>query len=132
MESGSQRKTKQREAILQALSKSARPMSPAELLKAAGKHVKSLSLATVYRNLKAMTEDGQIHPVQLPGEPPRYELSEAASQHHHHFHCEVCDKVFDVAGCPKGLDGLVPSGFTLRSHELVLYGVCGACGESRD
>jgi Fur family transcriptional regulator, ferric uptake regulator len=120
--------TRQREAIMQALSKSARPMSPAEILKAAGKHVKSLSLATVYRNLKALADDGQIHPVQLPGEPPRYELREAASHHHHHFHCETCDKVFDIAGCPKGLEGMVPSGFTLRSHELVLYGVCSGCG----
>ena len=121
------RMTRQREAIMQTLSRSARPMGPGEILKAAGKHVKSLSLATVYRNLKAMTEDGQVHPVQLPGESPRYELSEAAAKHHHHFHCETCDRVFDIAGCPKGLEGMVPSGFTLRSHELVLYGVCRGC-----
>lgn len=121
------RMTRQREAIMQALRKSARPLSPAELLKVAGKHVKSLSLATVYRNVKSMVEDGLIHPVQLPGEPPRYELHEAAARHHHHFHCESCDKVFDVAGCPKGLDSLVPAGFLLRAHELVLYGTCSSC-----
>ena len=112
---------------MQALRKSARPLSPAELLKAAGKQVKSLSLATVYRNVKSMVEDGLIHPVQLPGEPPRYELHEAASHHHHHFHCELCDKVYDIAGCPKGLDSMVPSGFSLRAHELVLYGICSGC-----
>ncbi|MBX3375443.1 MAG: transcriptional repressor [Phycisphaeraceae bacterium] len=121
------RRTRQREAIMQALSKSARPLSPAELLKAAGKQVKSLSLATVYRNVKSMVEEGLIHPVQLPGEPPRYELHEAAARHHHHFHCETCDRVFDIAGCPKGLESMVPVGFSLRAHELVLYGRCSGC-----
>lgn len=123
------RMTKQRDAIRQALAKAARPMSPHEILKAAGKNVKSLSLATVYRNLKAMAADKLIHPVQLPGEPPRYELEEAAAHHHHHFHCDSCDKVFDVSGCPKGLSTLVPGGFTLRAHELVLYGQCSSCSK---
>ena len=125
------RMTRQREAIHRALVHSARPMSPTEILKAAAKHVKSLSLATIYRNLKAMTDDGQVHPVQLPGEPPRYELRAAAAHHHHHFHCDTCDKVFDIPGCPKGLSTLVPTGFTLRAHELVLYGRCSACTNER-
>lgn len=121
--------TRQRSAIHEAMCHAARPVSPAEIMKSASRHVRSLSLATVYRNLKAMSEEGLVHPVNLPGEPPRYELREAAAHHHHHFHCESCDRVFDVTGCPPGLGALVPDGFTLRAHELVLYGRCASCAK---
>ncbi len=32
-----------------------------------------MGMATVYRNLKALVEAGQLVPVQISGEPPRYE-----------------------------------------------------------
>jgi Fur family ferric uptake transcriptional regulator len=35
--------------------------------------------------------------------------------------------VFEVEGCPGNLRSVVPSGFRLERHEVVLYGVCRAC-----
>lgn len=100
-------------------------MSPREILEAAQATVPTLGIATVYRTVKGLVEEGWLVPVDLPGEPPRYELS--GKKHHHHFVCDACDRVFEVEGCPGNLRAVVPSGFQLDRHEVVLYGVCATC-----
>lgn len=120
-----QRETKQRKAIRRTLEDAGHPLSPKEVLESARTHVEGLGIATVYRNLKAFQAEGSIVPVELPGEPPRYEV--AGKQHHHHFHCRSCDKVYEVDACPGNLREVTPDGFHLESHEFVLYGLCEAC-----
>jgi Fur family ferric uptake transcriptional regulator len=123
----SSRSTRQKRAISAALEAEARPLSAPELLAICRADVPTMSLSTVYRAIKRLLDDGEIHAVELPGEPPRYELAQKAAHHHHHFHCDACDRVFDVDGCPKGLDALVPKGFRLRDHSIVLNGTCADC-----
>ena len=105
--------------------RSKRPLSPREVLDAAQRAQPGLGLATVYRNLNAMVEDGWLVPVQLPGESARYER--AGLDHHHHFHCTRCDRAFDIDACPGDLKKLTPPGFKLTRHEIVLYGRCAEC-----
>lgn len=119
--------TQQRAAIERAFERAKRPLSPAEVLKLGAKDVPNMNLSTVYRTLKRMQEEGVIAPVSVPGEPPRYELSHVAEHHHHHFHCKKCGRVFDLSGCPTGLGKLVPKGFVLEEHTLVLHGLCAEC-----
>jgi Fur family ferric uptake transcriptional regulator len=73
-----------------------------------------------------MVDERAIHPVELPGEPPRYELREAA-EHHHHFRCRTCAAVFNLDGCVEGLKGMLPEGFRMTGHDIVIYGYCEAC-----
>lgn len=122
-----QRQTPQRVAIEEAFTEAGRPLGPQEILDFARERVPSLNLATVYRTLKRMVEDQAIHPVELPGEAPRYELQTAADHHHHHFRCGVCDAVFDLSGCVDGLKKLLPAGFKMTGHDITLYGSCAAC-----
>src|SRR5581483_8025794 len=93
-----ERLTRQRDAIRSAIRASHRPLTPREVLQAARTSVQALGLATVYRTLKLLVDQGQVQAIHLPGESPRYES--AASGHHHHFRCTACDRVFDVPGCP--------------------------------
>lgn len=120
-----ERNTRQREAIRQAFLHAARPLGTHEVLVAAKRDVPGLGIATVYRNLKALVDDGWLEPVELPGEPPRYETT--GKGHHHHFHCETCDRLFDLAGCVGSFQALVSNGFELERHELMLYGRCADC-----
>jgi Fur family transcriptional regulator, ferric uptake regulator len=120
-----ERSTRQRAAIVSAMERERRPLSPVEILVRAQADVPGLGTATVYRTLKALVADGVVVSVDLPGEPPRYEP--AGAKHHHHFRCHVCDRVFEVPGCAKGIRALVPRGFELDGHELVLYGRCRGC-----
>lgn len=119
------RKTNQRAAIRDAIGDAARPLSPNEILDAAKERVPRLGIATVYRTVKVLLEEGWLKAVTLPGEPPRYEL--AHIEHHHHFHCRACGRVFDIEGCPGDLRALAPRGYRVESHEVVLYGQCLAC-----
>jgi Fur family transcriptional regulator, ferric uptake regulator len=121
------RNTKQREAIRRAIRDAGRPLSAVEVLNLADLHVPGLGIATVYRTLSAFLEEGSVVAVPIPGGPPRYESRDAASLHHHHFHCGGCGRVFDVPGCPEGLDQLAPPGFSISGHDLLLHGQCMDC-----
>lgn len=123
-----QRETTQRRAIRQALGEADRPLSPQEVLALAQRSAPGLGLATVYRTLRAMVEEGEIEPVSLPGEADRYEIS--GKHHHHHFRCRSCERVFDLAArCLPGLRSLLPAGFEMDEHELLLEGRCADCGD---
>lgn len=122
-----ERDTSQRRAIRQVFRETDRPLSTSEVLEAAQKHKPKLGIATVYRTLKLLIDAGWLTTVRLPGEPPRYEM--AGKPHHHHFHCKACGRVFEVSGSLQLLDTLVPPGFELESHDLVLYGRCKWCAE---
>jgi len=121
------RQTQQQRAIEAAFTAAGRPLAPHEILEAARNQSPSLNLATVYRAVKRMLEENALHLVELPGEPARYELRTAADRHHHHFRCRRCDSVFDLRGCVEGLKKLLPRGFRMTDHEIVLYGYCPAC-----
>lgn len=119
------RNTQQRGAIRHALSQAGRPLSPREILDSARDSVPGIGIATVYRNVKALVGDGWLRTVDLPGAPSRYEV--AGKDHHHHFHCRNCDRVFEVEECPGTLQDIAPRGFELDSHEIILYGTCETC-----
>lgn len=117
------RQTRQQSAIRDAFLASDRPLSPQEVFDDAHNRIPGLGLATVYRHLKALVESGWLIPVELPGQPPRYELG--GKRHHHHFHCRSCGRLFDIPGCPGRLS--VPTGFKVEDHEITLYGRCPEC-----
>ena len=120
-----ERNTVQRRAIHKVLEQSGRPMGPPEIYEAAKSHAPGLGIATVYRTIKRLIEDGFLAQVELPGEAPRYEVS--GKGHHHHFRCNGCSKVFDLQGCPGPFKQKLPKGFHLDSHEVYLFGRCGDC-----
>jgi len=119
------RHTKQKEAIRDAIVAADRPLSPEEILAAAQKQIKSLSLATVYRNVAVLVRDGWLVSIEFPGMSPRYEV--AGKKHHHHFHCNKCDKIFELEGCAVDLKMRLPKGFRATEHEFFLAGRCASC-----
>jgi len=119
------RNTRQKAAIRDVFAEMDRPLGPQEVLELAGSRIDGLGIATVYRNVKALVEEGWLTPVELPGEPARYEI--AGKAHHHHFHCTECKRVFDLPGCPVQVKPKLPTGFVATTHELILYGMCDSC-----
>lgn len=122
-----ERDTQQRRAIRSVIEEASRPLSPREVLDGAQPRSPGLGIATVYRTLRTGVEGGWLRQVDLPGEAPRYEPT--GKQHHHHFHCRICDRVYEIEGCPDGLVSLTPPGFSLEAHEVVLYGRCAQCAQ---
>ena len=123
-----ERNTVQRRAIHKVLEQTGRPMGPPEIYEAAKEHAPGLGIATVYRTIKRLLDDGFLTQVELPGEAPRYEM--AGKGHHHHFRCSICKRVFDLQGCPGAFKQILPRGFSLEAHEIYLFGRCVECGAS--
>lgn len=119
------RKTRQREAIRNVFAKARRPLGPQEILSMAQDDVPGLGIATVYRTVKGLVEEGWLAPIDIPGQPTCYEAADL--EHHHHFHCRGCGKVYDVDGCPGNVLSIGPPGFKVEDHEVILYGRCKAC-----
>ena len=121
------RDTAQQRAIRAAVESAGRPLSVSEIHEIASAEAPTLGVRTVYRVVNRLLCDGAIVPVPIPGQPDRYEPAAVAATHHHHFRCEVCDRVFDVDACPGGLHRMLPPGFELAGHELLLWGRCADC-----
>ncbi len=125
-----QRQTQQRQIIERAFRDAGRPLSVPEAHALARRDLPRLGVATVYRAVNDLVEAEWLKPVELPGEPARYELADL--EHHHHFHCTQCDRVFDVAGCALTHAPALPRGFVLDDHEVILYGRCDRCAAQGD
>jgi len=122
------RKTRQRDTIREIFTSARRPLRPQEVAAAAQRSLPSLGIATVYRAIKLLLDEGWLIPVNIAG-GTRYELAEIG--HHHHFHCRDCDKTFNIVGCAGNVQELAPNGFVIASHELTLSGTCRWCAERR-
>ena len=107
------RKTSQRAAIEQVFCQLDRPLGIEEILE------------TVYRNVKLLLENGWLKQVCHPSLGTLYERT--GKGHHHHFHCRVCNRVYDLPGCALNEREAAPSGFLVEDHECFLFGVCPAC-----
>lgn len=124
-----ERQTRQRTAIRDAIADAGSPIAPREILARAQTKVRGVGLATVYRTLKLLADAGIVKTVDIPGESPRFEL--AGKAHHHHFVCRGCGKVFELEGCCGHFHDEVPRGFKVEDHEVVLFGRCAACATPR-
>ena len=81
------RETRQRIAIRRVFESADGPISPEDVLALAQESVSGLGIATVYRSIKNLVEEGWLVAVELPGQASRYEV--AGKGHHHHFHDAV-------------------------------------------
>lgn len=120
------RATRQRDVISRVLDHAEGPLTVGDVLEQAKSDLPTLGIATVYRTLKLLTEQGRIHPVVLDGET----LYEASGKgHHHHFSCNRCGRVFTLHTCPVSLPKgtALAGGFIVQSHEVTLYGLCPEC-----
>jgi len=118
------RNTRQKQVIVKVINEAERPLTVHEVLAAGQKHLPTLGLATVYREIGRLSDAQELCTVSIPGDLPRYEVNK---HHHHHFKCTDCDKVYEIEGCSSELKKLVPRGFKEKSHDLTFYGSCKIC-----
>ena len=123
------RNTRQRRQIREVFDRHDRPLSADEVFAFAQEKIAVLGMATVYRTIKALADEGWLVPVEVPGAPPRYEIR--GKNHHHHFHCLKCGRLFELDGCLEQLGKMIPASFRAVDHVVLIYGYCAACDRRR-
>lgn len=127
------RLTRQRRAVVEAVSNAPTCLSAAELLVEARRYCASVGLATVYRTLEVLDRIGGAERVHAPG--PGASFVPCPPKDHHHVVCRSCGRVGHFEGCvvaAMAASVTEQTGFTVESHFLELEGVCRACREHGD
>lgn len=124
-----QRMTRQRSAVTDALEgldefRSAQQLH--ELLRAQGEQV---GLATVYRTLAGLAEDGEVDVLRSADGEAVYRRC-ARREHHHHLVCRSCGRAAEIDG--PGVEAWATQvgaahGFTDIEHTIELMGLCAEC-----
>jgi Fur family peroxide stress response transcriptional regulator len=122
-----QRTTRQREAILAVLRATDSHPTADWIYDQVRREMPSISLGTVYRNLRLLCECGKAQEIDMTGVQTRFDGN---PENHYHFRCDDCGRVFDVAGAvDKELDQRVAreTGFQISHHRLEFRGLCREC-----
>lgn len=118
--------THQRLAIWRALRGMQHP-SPEQVYEQVRRRLPSMSLATVYKNLRTFIEHGLIGEVSLHHGTARLETNTEA---HYHLVCANCRCLTDIEASqfePVRLRFPAPDGFEVQRFSVEAVGLCRAC-----
>lgn len=124
------RETRQRAAVLGALA-GGDALSAQELHSRVRRRGGSVGLATVYRALRVLAEEGTVDVLREDPAQARYRL--CSLDHHHHLVCDTCGRVEEIPDCDVSEWAARVArrrGFTVRSHRAEIVGTCRSCRRS--
>jgi Fur family transcriptional regulator, ferric uptake regulator len=124
-----QRSTRQRAAIVSALRKSSGFKTVQGLHLDMLREGERVGLATVYRNLQALANAGDVDILYTDVGETMFRLCEAAD-HHHHLVCRGCGHSVEVkAEEVESWAARVARrhGFKQMTHTVEIFGLCGQC-----
>ena len=119
--------THQRQVIYEAVMAAPGHYSPEQIYAAVRRQTPSISLATIYNNLRLFVEHGLLREVSPH---PSTLLVEGNLEPHHHLVCMRCKSVQDIEGefiDFKRLCRQLPDGFDLTQPLVEVFGLCRRC-----
>lgn len=125
------RPTKQRTAIEADLERSEEFRSAQQVHASLHRHGDKIGLATVYRTLQAMVDEGLVDALRTDDGEQAYRR--CSTGHHHHLVCRDCGRTVEIEGpAVERWTAAISAehGFTDVAHTLELFGRCGPCDES--
>lgn len=129
MEQRGLKSTRQRGLIIDAFFRAPGHLSVEDLWAKVRSLDPRVSVATVYRTMKLLSECGLAHARNFGDGQTRYEA--AAGRHHHdHLICTRCKSIFEFENDRiENLQEAVAKrhGFHVTSHKMELYGLCRSC-----
>ncbi len=124
------RNTWQREAVKKSLADFTDAISAQGLHSVLGQEGIDMSLATVYRSLGVLVEEGLVDAIQSPDGEALYRL--CASGHHHHLICRNCGFTVEIEA--PDLEKWASKeakkhGFTQPEHHMEVFALCEECSK---
>ena len=123
------RSTIQRKLTLEAVNSLHCHATGEEVYEEVSKEHPSVSRTTVYRNLKDLSDSGEIRKINNSGGADRFDH---IVEKHYHVRCDKCGKLFDVDMPYMGeIQENVRNthGFIINGYDLMFRGVCPDCQE---
>ena len=126
--------TRQRELVLKALYENEGHFSPEEiqrLIQAGAPEVK-VGIATIYRTLSLLEEEGLADSISFGKAGKRYEVG--MKKHHDHLICTQCGTIIEF------VDEVIEErqeavgrkfDFTITDHTMKIIGICKECRENQ-
>lgn len=123
------RMTPQRHAILSFLMDSMIHPTADEIYKALSPAFPSMSVATIYNNLRLFVEAGLVRELTYGDDSSRFD---ADLSDHYHAICRQCGTIVDF-DYPSLTDveqtASKETGFKVEGHRMEIYGLCGDCAK---
>lgn len=124
--------TFQRQVIFEAVIDSHTHPTPEAIYEQVRQRIPSISLATVYKNVKMFLDSGVLKQVTLHHGSLRLESNLTP---HHHLVCSSCKAIFDIeeaAVDPIQLPKTeLPAGFAVKQCRVEFVGLCKSCQAAR-
>ena len=123
--------THQRQVIYQAIVASRDHPTPDAIYDDVRKRIPSISLGTVYKNIKTFLDAGMLREVSLHHGSLRLE---ANLDTHHHLVCRICRSIVDLSEDdvePARIRGKLPRGFHVQRQSVEIIGVCASCAQKQ-
>lgn len=127
------RSTKQRSAVKACLDAAAGFQTAQQIHEHLRSQGEKIGLATVYRALQAMAEDGEADQLRTGLGEVAYRRC-STGHHHHHLVCRSCSVTVELSATQieAWIDEVsTANGFTEVDHSVELVGLCAACRASR-
>ena len=119
--------THQRQVIYEALYDTPDHPSPEAIYAKVRRRIPSISLGTVYKNIKTFVDTGLLREVSLHHGSTRLETN---LNHHHHLVCSNCKAIIDLEADdlePLRLKKKLPNGFQVHRYSVEVIGLCHNC-----
>lgn len=117
--------SRQREAILDVLRSTDTHPTANWIYGKVRERLPNISLGTVYRNLSALTEAGEILCINVGDDFLHYDGDISA---HLHLHCKNCGEIVDIRLANDPLSKMaLETGFYPENAVYVLTGICKKC-----
>lgn len=114
---------KKKEILYDLLLSMSHPSAEELFLACKEKNIK-MSIATIYRNLGILQEEGRIQKISISGEPDRYDTNLTC---HIHAVCDRCHSIedYEIEGFTDFLTE--KTNLQIHSYDLVIRHICASC-----
>ncbi len=124
--------THQRTLIYRELLATGEHPTPESVYERVRQQIPSISLGTVYKNIKTFLDAGLVREVSLHHGTQRLDPN---TEPHHHLVCTRCRRIFDLPASavePPKLKSRLKSGFRVEKTSIELLGSCAECASALD
>ena len=124
---GTTHRSRQRRLVYGIVERSHNHPTAHQVFSQARRSIPSISLGTVYRNLRRLADEGHVRENKIGGEPARFEVPR---RRHYHIRCIECGQLEDLTlpyqdALDRKAQRLVR--YRLKEHRMEFFGVCPTC-----